>query len=213
MCGFILPLVFPLLFDLFEVIFYHLHHSLLPVLHSQQPKGNTEKGKLNDQCKKKIRQSGNADGPFSGMLQSTVPAVFSLSGMWFLQNATSSSLRLWVFVIYSFFTQPKTLSFNSFVKVPCCLLFLNFPLLLSRNQDCLLAYIARMSFLKDPCIDSGVWKNALLLFRHLVHSPKGIFFVPRCIGKPKGAHFYQTKAKHLHCMCQTEHLVHVTNLT
>lgn len=61
---------------------------------------------------------------------------------------------------------------------------------------------------KDPRVDSGVWKNALLI-RHLVHSPKGNFLVLRCIGKPKGAHFYQTKAKHLHCMCQTEHLVHM----
>lgn len=37
---------------LFEVNVYHLHPSLLSVLHSLPPKGNTEKRKVNIQCKK-----------------------------------------------------------------------------------------------------------------------------------------------------------------
>lgn len=128
--------------------------------------------------------------------------------MWFLQNATSSSLRLWVTLIYSFSTLPKTLSFNSFVQVPCCWLFLIFHLLCLKTKTVFLCTL-QVWVSKDPCVDSGVWKNALPLIRHRVHSPKGNFLVMRCIGKPKGAHFYQPKAKHLHCMCQTEHLVHM----
>lgn len=92
--------------------------------------------------------------------------------------------------------------------MPCCLLFLIFPLLCLKTKTVYLRTL-QGCVLRTLVLTVVCERMPSSFFRHLVHSPKGNFLVPRCIGKPKGAHFYQPKAKHLHCMCQTEHLVHM----
>lgn len=82
------------------------------------------------------------------MLQSTVAAVFQFyQGCDFYRTQPAA---VYAFGLISSSTasshNQKLFSFNSFVKVPCCLLFLDFPLLCLKNQDCLLAYFCKDEF-------------------------------------------------------------------
>lgn len=117
-----------LCFDLFEVIFSHLHHSLLPVLHSQQPKGNADKGKVNDQCKKKKKKRSDffSQGPQMDHFQECYNQQFQPFSVYQgcdFYRTQPAAVYAFGFSTSTASSHNQKLSFNSFVKVPCCLLF------------------------------------------------------------------------------------------
>lgn len=169
----------------FLVILYRV----LPVLRAQQPKGNTVRWTINAKTKEiHFLQSGNTDGPSSVVSNCYTFQPFSVNqGCDFLQNATSSSSTPFGYPRRQLLHTTKNFLWIVLFKCHVFTVWI-FPLLCLKTKTVYLRLLQGWVFK-----DAAVCETALLLFRHLVHSPKGNILVPRCMANQRGRTFTNQK--------------------